>query len=87
MRTGFLWAASAAATIFALASVDRSAEARGDRGAGYYYTAMPRAVVAPRPVRRGYRPAAKPAPAAKGPGLCGTYKYWKGGKCNDARGK
>ena len=25
--------------------------------------------------------------AAKGPGMCGTYLYWKDGKCNDARSK
>ena len=25
--------------------------------------------------------------AAKGPGMCGTYMYWKGGKCLDAREK
>jgi hypothetical protein len=24
---------------------------------------------------------------AAGPGLCGTYLYWKNGKCNDARAK
>lgn len=30
-------------------------------------------------------PAAKVA--ATGPGLCGTYLYWKNGKCNDARAK
>ena len=25
--------------------------------------------------------------AAAGPGMCGTYLYWKDGKCNDARAK
>jgi hypothetical protein len=25
--------------------------------------------------------------AATGPGTCGTYLYWKDGKCNDARSK
>jgi hypothetical protein len=25
--------------------------------------------------------------AATGPGMCGTYLYWKNGKCNDARAK
>ena len=25
--------------------------------------------------------------AATGPGMCGTYLYWKDGKCNDARAK
>jgi len=25
--------------------------------------------------------------AATGPGMCGTYLYWKDGKCNDARSK
>ena len=25
------------------------------------------------------------AAAKKGPGMCGTYMYWKGGKCMDAR--
>jgi uncharacterized protein (DUF2147 family) len=27
------------------------------------------------------------AVAKKGPGMCGTYMYWKGGKCMDARDK
>jgi hypothetical protein len=27
------------------------------------------------------------APAKKGPGMCGTYMYWKTGKCLDARDK
>lgn len=31
------------------------------------------------------KPAAKTAVKAKGPGSCGTYMYWKAGKCNDAR--
>ena len=25
------------------------------------------------------------AAAKKGPGMCGTFMYWKGGKCEDAR--
>lgn len=27
------------------------------------------------------------AAAKKGPGMCGTFMYWKGGKCMDARDK
>jgi len=91
MRRSFLWTASIAATVLALVSIGRSAEAYGDRGARYYYY-TPRVVVAPGPVMRyRARPLARGrvagfrAPTAKGPGMCGTYMYWKGGKCNDAR--
>ena len=34
----------------------------------------------------GTAQAAKKA-AKKGPGLCGTFMYWKGAKCMDARDK
>ena len=30
---------------------------------------------------------AKAQTAKKGPGACGAYMYWKGGKCQDARAK
>jgi hypothetical protein len=89
MRKSLLLAASIA-TVFVLASVDRSAEARGERGARYS-TAKPkmakktvrRTAAAPRrKTARGFLPRKA---GAKGPGQCGTFMYWKGGKCMDAR--
>jgi hypothetical protein len=80
MRKSLLLAASLA-TIFVLANVDRSAEARGQPRAT---TAKPKAAKAtPRRVAAG--PRSKKTASAKGPGRCGTYMYWKGGKCIDAR--
>lgn len=82
MRTGFLLATSIAA-LGAIAYIQLPAEARGP-GSGYTATMAPPAKAKPRTKRTrvmGFR-----APA-KGPGRCGTYMYWKGGKCNDARAK
>jgi hypothetical protein len=90
MRTSYLLAASIAA-LFALASVDRSAQAQGEPGAKSS-TAKPKAAkAAPRrtaaapkkkAAAKGYLPRTA---GAKGPGRCGTMMYWKGGKCVDAR--
>jgi hypothetical protein len=35
-----------------------------------------------KPAARGFLPGKT---AKKGPGQCGTYMFWKGGKCVDAR--
>lgn len=88
MRKSLLLAASMA-SIFALASVDRSAVAQGQPGAA---TAKPKAAKAS-PRRAAAAPKKKTAArgflprkaGAKGPGQCGTFMYWKGGKCVDAR--
>jgi hypothetical protein len=89
MRTSFLLAASIA-SIFTLASIDRSAVAQmmPDPMAS---TAKPkaakasprRAAAAPRrkTTARGYLPGA----GKKGPGRCGPFMYWKAGRCVDAR--
>jgi hypothetical protein len=88
MRKSLLLAASLA-TVFAFASVDRSAVAQGQPGAT---TAKPKAAKpAPRraaatpkrgTAKRGFLPRKA---GAKGPGRCGTNMFWKGGKCVDAR--
>ena len=48
-----------------------------------------KAAKAAKPAMAKSKPAVKAktmkASAKKGPGLCGTYMYWKGGKCMDAR--
>ena len=84
MRTSFLLAASIA-SVLTLASIDRSAEAQmmmqtqmqpGAKSS----TAKPKA--AKKSGARGFLPRKA---GAKGPGQCGTYMYWKGGKCVDAR--
>lgn len=94
MRTSLLLAASIT-SMFTLASIDRSADAQmlmqtqmqpGAKSS----TAKPKAA-RPAP-RRAAAPKKKtgargflPGKGAKGPGRCGTYMYWKGGKCLDAR--
>ena len=37
-----------------------------------------------KPAARGFLPRTA---GKKGPGQCGTFMYWKGGKCVDARDK
>lgn len=99
MRTTILLAAATAATLV-FASVGPSAVAQGMGGpttsspAPKKATKAPprRAATAPRKAAaaapkkkaaaRGYLPRSA---GAKGPGRCGTYMYWKGGKCVDAR--
>jgi hypothetical protein len=91
MRTSLLLAASIAA-VFTLASVPQSADAQGEPGmkspaakstAG---KATPRrSAAAPKKkaaAGRGFLPRAA---GAKGPGRCGTYMYWKDGRCVDTR--
>jgi hypothetical protein len=88
MRTSLLLAASIA-TLFAFASLDRAAVAQGQPGAKS--TAKPTAATKAAPRRTAARKRTKasgflPGKAArKGPGQCGTFMYWKGGKCVDAR--
>ena len=91
MRKSLLLAASIA-TLFVLANVNRPAVAQDQPGAA---TAKPKAAkkaakAAPR--RAAAKAKTKKAAAkgylprgAKGPGRCGTFMYWKGGKCVDAR--
>lgn len=94
MRTSLLVAASIA-TLFAFASLDRTAVAQGQPGAptqpGAKSTAKPKAAAKAAPRRtatrqrtkaRGFLPGKT---ASKGPGQCGTFMYWKGGKCVDTR--
>jgi hypothetical protein len=90
MRTSFLLAASIA-SIFTLASIDRSAVAQMQPGP-MSSTAKPKAAKAS-PRRTAAKPKRKAAArgflpgkaGGKGPGRCGTMMYWKGGKCVDAR--
>lgn len=95
MRTSLLLAASIA-SMFTLASIDRSADAQM-----LMQTQMQPGAKSPTAKPKAARPAPRRAAApkkktaargflprkagAKGPGQCGTYMYWKGGKCVDAR--
>jgi len=93
MRKSLMLAASIA-TLFVLANVNRPAVAQDQPGAATS-TAKPKAAkkaakAAPR--RAAAKARTKKAAAkgylprgAKGPGRCGTFMYWKGGKCVDAR--
>jgi hypothetical protein len=100
MRTSILLAAATATTLV-LASVGPSAVAQGMGGQTMTSKkAPPKAAKAPArkaakaaPRRTAAAPKKKTAAkgflpgktAKKGPGQCGTYMYWKGGKCVDAR--
>lgn len=90
MRRFLLAAAAAIATSLAAAggaSAQSSYVETYDYGYapyGYYYTAP----AAPAPVYReyGYRPAESFAVRPDfPPGGCGTYRFWRNGRCVDAR--
>jgi hypothetical protein len=92
MRTSILLAAATATTLV-LASVGPSAIAQGGSMGGPTMSspspkakkASPRrAAAAPKKkaVAKGFLPSKA---GKKGPGRCGTYMFWKGGKCVDAR--
>jgi hypothetical protein len=76
---------SAAALFVSFFSSPPSAEARGGArskdGAHRTYAGRERSGMARRAVRMGSMTS------AKRPGGCGTFMYWKDGKCNDARNK
>jgi hypothetical protein len=64
-----------------------SADARGARSAKYDVS---RYQAGPRRSSRKARRAVSAQPriaSAKRPGSCGTFMYWKDGRCNDARNK
>jgi hypothetical protein len=79
MRKSFLLLAASLATALVLVGVDRTAVAQGGMGGTMSKSkaAKPKAAK-----RRGFLPGAR---GKKGPGQCGTFMYWKGGKCVDAR--
>jgi hypothetical protein len=79
--------AAAVAAIVVLASVSPSAEAQSMSGpmmGPMMYYSPSKAAKAP-PRRPAARGSLARAAGRKGPGSCGTYMYWKGGKCLDAR--
>jgi hypothetical protein len=80
MRTSFLLAASIAG-IFALVGIERSAVAQMQPMSPMAESKAPKAAPKKKPAGRGFLPRK----GGKGPGQCGTYMYWKGGKCVDAR--
>jgi hypothetical protein len=82
MRTSLILAASIA-TILVLASVDRAAEAQSQPGAKSSTAKAKAAKAKPKAAKAGARRGF--LPGAKGPGQCGTFMYWKSGKCVDAR--
>ena len=84
MRTGLLML-SAAALCVTFFYTPPPAEARGARskeGAHRTYVGRVKSGMA----RRRVVPA-RVIRSAKRPGSCGTFMYWKDGKCNDARNK
>jgi len=94
MRKSILIAASLA-TVLVLATAHRAVEAQSERGPASS-AAKPKAAKSKTTraaTTRGKRTAAKGKkiaargflPGGKGPGQCGTYMYWRGGKCIDAR--
>jgi hypothetical protein len=93
MRTSFLLAASIAG-VFALAGIDRSAEAQmlmETQPSAKSPTAKPKAAKtgqrrsAAAPKRKTAGRGFLPRAGGKGPGQCGPMMYWKGGRCVDAR--
>jgi hypothetical protein len=84
MRSGFLLLCAAALSATMLSPLP-SADARGARSKHVAHKADAgprRSARAPRKTVRQARVA-----SAKQPGGCGTFMYWKDGKCNDARNK
>jgi hypothetical protein len=78
---------SAAALAAVILSPLPSADARGARSAKYDAS---RYQAGPRRTSRKARRAVSAQPriaSAKRPGSCGTFMYWKDGRCNDARNK
>ena len=76
---------SAAALFVTFFGTPPFAEARGARskdGAHRTYAARERSGMARRAVVR-----TGSMTSAKRPGSCGTFMYWKDGRCNDARNK
>jgi hypothetical protein len=86
MRSGLLVLLAAALSVIILSPLP-SADARGARSAKYD---AHRAVAGPkrssRKARRAVTARTRIA-SAKRPGSCGTFMYWKDGRCNDARNK
>jgi len=92
MRLSILLAAATATTLV-VASVGPAAQAQmgGTMGIPTMSSPPPKVTKAP-PRRASAAPKKKtaargflPSKGKKGPGQCGTYMYWKGGKCVDAR--
>ncbi len=85
MRSGFLLLCAAALSATMLGPLP-SADAKGTRSKHVAH----KADAAPRRSGRAPRKSTvrgAPVTAAKRPGGCGTFMYWKDGKCNDARNK
>ena len=89
MRSSLVMLSAAALFAITLSPVPE-ADARGARSAK---TPAERADAGPRrksgKAKRGVRRGRAPArmASAKSPGSCGTFMYWKDGRCNDARNK
>jgi hypothetical protein len=90
MRATLLALSAVALSVLSLSPIPE-AYARGASSARY--ATMDRAEAGPRRAPRSGKSAAQrrgpPArvASAKVPGGCGTYMYWKNGRCNDARNK
>ena len=83
MRSLLIAGAGALMFTMLLSAVPDEADARGTGKAARARTDA--AMTAKTGRRAGRR--ARVRVAAKRPGSCGTYMYWKGGSCQDARNK
>ena len=87
MRSSLVMLSAAALFAITLSPVPE-ADARGARSAttpAEPADAGPRRKSGKAGIRRGRAPARMAS--AKSPGSCGTFMYWKEGRCNDARNK
>jgi hypothetical protein len=86
MRSLLIAAAGALMFTILLSGVPDEADARGSGKAARARTDAAMTAKTSRRAKKSRRARTKVA-AAKRPGSCGTYMYWKGGRCQDARDK
>ena len=86
MRSLLIAAAGALTFTMLLSTIPEEADARGSGKSARARTDAAMTAKTGRPAKKSRRARTKVA-AAKRPGSCGTYMYWKGGNCQDARNK
>jgi hypothetical protein len=86
MRSFLTAATGALMFTMLLSAIPDEADARRSGKSAVARTDAAMAAKTIRRAKKSRRGAAKVA-AAKRPGSCGTYMYWKGGSCQDARNK
>jgi hypothetical protein len=86
MRSLLIAAAGALMFTMLLSAVPDEADARGSGKSARARSDAAMTAKTNRRAKKGRRARVKVA-AAKRPGSCGTYMYWKDGRCQDARNK